>query len=303
MPEIAAIVGSTRPHRHGPAVAAWVVEVSKQIDAPIEVVDLADVDLPLLDEPEPAALSSDYVHPHTRSWADTVARYDGFVFVTPEYNHSMPAALKNALDFLYHEWNTKAAGFVTYGIHGGVRAAEHLRLVCAELQIATVRTQVALSLADDFDGAHRFAPRKQHTTVLLRMLDELIAWSSALRQSRQLELGPEAPARDGVVVVGRARWKMREALRVLRNAGYSAVGTFNDDGAAKAIATAEDLLAVVLGGSVSAGSAERLRLLAASRGASTVRTAINHTDPAQHFTDDVLPQLEEIRRLRHRTLA
>jgi NAD(P)H-dependent FMN reductase len=85
-----------------------------------------------------------YTKPHTLAWAEKIASFDGYVFVTPEYNHSTSGALKNAIDFLYREWNNKAAGFVSYGSVGGTRAVEHLRLVMAELQIATVRAQVAL---------------------------------------------------------------------------------------------------------------------------------------------------------------
>jgi NAD(P)H-dependent FMN reductase len=303
MLKIAVVIGSTRPNRVGPAVASWVVDVAQQIDAPVEIVDVADVGLPLLDEAVPAALSPDYSQAHTRRWGNIVSRYDGFVFVTPEYNHSLPASLKNALDFVYREWNTKAAGVVSYGIDGGVRAADHLRLVCAELQMATVRTHVALSLFDDFEEIHRFAPRQHHSAVLLRLLDEVIAWSGALNQLRQLAREPSTQDRDRVVVVGRARWKLREALRVLRGAGFSAVGTLDGDEAAAAIDGGDGLLAVVLGGSVGPELERSLRARAASRGAQTVRTAIGHTDPGGHFTREVLPQLEHLRRHRQRAHA
>ncbi|GAA2833994.1 hypothetical protein GCM10020220_023660 [Nonomuraea rubra] len=103
------------------------------------------------------ALFGEYRHPHTNRWAETVASFDGFVFVTPEYNHSAPGALKNAIDFLFAEWNNKAAGFVSHGVHGGVRAVEHLRQVMTEVQVANVRTQVALSAFTDFE-THRPGP-------------------------------------------------------------------------------------------------------------------------------------------------
>ncbi|MGA8117667.1 MAG: NAD(P)H-dependent oxidoreductase, partial [Actinocatenispora sp.] len=113
-----------------------------------------------------------------------------FVFVTPEYNHSMPGALKNAIDFLYAEWSNKAAGFVSFGLHGGTRAVEHLRLVLAEVKVADVRTQVVLSLfadfeIDDMSQPGTFTPGPRQEATLTRMLDEVVAWSGALRPLRE----------------------------------------------------------------------------------------------------------------------
>lgn len=174
---IAVILGSTRPGRRSEAVAQWVLNVANaRSDASFELIDLAEVNLPLLDEPVPA-IFGEYAHAHTRAWASLIAPYDGFVFVTPEYNHSFSAALKNALDYLYAEWNDKAAGFVGLGGTGGVRAVEQLRLVLAELKVATVRTQVALGRGELQEGL------QQHEE-LNAMLDELVAWASALRSLR-----------------------------------------------------------------------------------------------------------------------
>ena len=191
LPRIAVITGSTRPGRRTDQVAAWVHRRATdhlQGRAEVVTVDLADQDLPLLDEPLPAAFG-EYRHPHTRRWAELVGAFDGFVFVVPEYNHSMPPAVKNAIDYLYAEWNDKAAGFVSFGIHGGVRAAEHLRLVLAETKTACVRTTVALNLFADFDVPDirqrgTFAPAEHHEPALLRMLDEVVEWSTALRTIR-----------------------------------------------------------------------------------------------------------------------
>ncbi|KXP08019.1 NAD(P)H-dependent oxidoreductase [Tsukamurella tyrosinosolvens] len=191
LPRIAVITGSTRPGRRTDQVAVWVHRrATDHLHGRAEVVtvDLADQDLPLLDEPLPAAFG-EYRHPHTRRWAELVGAFDGFVFVVPEYNHSMPAAVKNAIDYLYAEWNDKAAGFVSFGIHGGVRAAEHLRLVLAETKTACVRTTVALNLFADFDVPDirqrgTFAPAEHHEPALLRMLDEVVEWSTALRTIR-----------------------------------------------------------------------------------------------------------------------
>lgn len=175
VPRIGIVVGSTRPGRVGPDVAAWVDhEAERRRDATFEVVDLATFGLPLLDEPVPAAVSSEYVHDHTRRWAAAVAPLDGFVFVTPEHNHSVPASLKNAIDYLFAEWNDKPAGFVGYGLHGGTRAVEHLRQILAEVRVLGVRTAVALSLFTDFVDMRDFRPAEHHARTLARMLDELV---------------------------------------------------------------------------------------------------------------------------------
>jgi NAD(P)H-dependent FMN reductase len=184
MTRIAIIIGSTRPGRNGEAVAKWVHQVAgKHGGADFELVDLKDFDLPHLDEITPPAMGN-YAQPHTQRWARKVAEFDGFVFVTPEYNHSTSGALKNAIDFLYAEWNNKAAGFVSYGSAGGTRAVEHLRLVMAELQVADVRAQVALSLANDFENYTVFTPAAYHEDHLNTVLDQVIAWATALAPVR-----------------------------------------------------------------------------------------------------------------------
>lgn len=182
---VAVIVGSTRPGRRAEAVARWVMShVVRRDGIAARLVDLADHDLPLFDEPLPP-IGGRYEHAHTRAWAETIAAFDAFVFVTPEYNHSIPAALKNAVDFLFDEWRDKAAGFVSYGVDaGGARAAEHLRVVLGELHVADVRSQVALSLTDDFEGYAKLAPRSRQEQKLDAMLDELAAWGTALRALR-----------------------------------------------------------------------------------------------------------------------
>ena len=122
---------------------------SKRTDAEFELVDIKDFNLPLLDEP---GSPGQYSKPHTKVWAAKIGSFDAHVFVTPEYNHGISGALKNAIDFLFAEWNNKTAGFVSYGGAGGARAVEQLRLVLAEVQIATVRNQVLLSLFTDFEN-------------------------------------------------------------------------------------------------------------------------------------------------------
>lgn len=188
MQKIAIIVGSTRPNRRSRSVAEWVLEhAALRNDADFEIVDLADHQLPHLCEPKAAAMSSDYDQASTVAWSRQISRFDGFVFVTPEYNHSIPGVLKNALDHLYAEWRDKAAGCVGYGVDGGIRAVEHLRLVLAELRVATVRDQVALSIFDDVDDADRLAPRHRQVGRLDAMLNGLISWSEALATVRATE--------------------------------------------------------------------------------------------------------------------
>lgn len=182
---VAFIIGSTRPDRTGPAVAQWAFDLAAaRGDATYDLIDLAQVGLPMLDEPEPAA-SGHYRHEHTRRWSRLVSEYDGFVFVTPEYNRGLPAALKNALDFLYTEWNDKAAGLVVYGSSGGLRAGEQLKSILGELQIATVRAQVSLSIYDDLTDFEILTPRDYQEGNLHAMLDQVLRWAGALRTLRQ----------------------------------------------------------------------------------------------------------------------
>ena len=185
MIKVGIILGSTRPNRIGEGVARWVDEKARtRKDAEFELVDVKDFDLPLLDEPIPPSQGK-YSKEHTKRWAAKIAGFDAFVFVTPEYNHSTSGALKNALDFLYKEWNDKAAGFVSYGSAGGVRAVEHLRLIMAELQIADVRAQVMLSLFTDFENYTTFKPAALHEKTLHTMLDQLVAWGGAMKRLRE----------------------------------------------------------------------------------------------------------------------
>ena len=184
MLKIGIIVGSTRPGRKADVIAKWVHGLAAaRGDAEYEIVDIADFNLPLLDEPVPPSLGK-YTKPHTKAWAAKIASLDAFVFVTPEYNHSTSGALKNAIDFLYAEWNNKAAGFVGYGSAGGVRAVEHLRLIMGEVQVADVRAAVALSLHHDFENYTVFKPGAQHEKPMHAMLDQLSAWGRAFQALR-----------------------------------------------------------------------------------------------------------------------
>lgn len=184
MTRIAVVLGSTRPHRTGKDVAEWVFEHARaRTDAQFELVDIADQDLPLLDEPMPPAMGQ-YSKEHTKAWSEKVASYDGFVFVTPEYNHSVPAALKNAVDYLYAEWNNKSIGFVSYGSAGGTRVVEAWRLIAAELQMADVRAQVFLPFSSDFGEGFTFTPTEGATRALQTVFDQVVAWAEALKPLR-----------------------------------------------------------------------------------------------------------------------
>jgi NAD(P)H-dependent FMN reductase len=187
MLKIAIITGTTRPNRRGAAVVKWAFDLAKARttgDATFEVVEIGDFNLPNLDEPLPPSMRK-YEHEHTKKWSAKVASFDGYVFVTPEYNHSFSGSLKNAIDFVYHEWTNKAAGFISYGTTGGVRAVEHLRGVMAELQIADVRAHVSLSLYTDFENFSVFKPAESHKAQVNLMLDQLVAWSGALQGVRE----------------------------------------------------------------------------------------------------------------------
>ncbi|MDV8025330.1 NAD(P)H-dependent oxidoreductase [Rhodococcus sp. IEGM 1330] len=185
MTRIGIIVGSTRPGRRGEEVANWVLKVaSERKSATYEIIDLADFELPILDEPIAAAMGQNYQNAHTNEWSAAIQSFDGYVIVTPEYNHGPTGALKNAIDYLYHEWRDKAVGFVGYGLLGATRAVEQLRLITAELYLAGVRDQVALSLFTDFDSDGNLNPGDHHEPTLTKLLEQVEAWTNALAPLR-----------------------------------------------------------------------------------------------------------------------
>lgn len=182
--DIAIIIGSTRPGRIGEQVARWVLEqaqASKSADvATFELVDLKDYDLDLLNEPTvPGAANREYENPKTRRWSEKIDGFDGYVFVTPEYNHGVPAALKNAFDVLYPEWAHKCIAFVGYGAESGVRAVEHWRTIVASAQMHATRGQVALSTMDDFTDQQDFTPREYKAKDVRNTLAQLVKLTRA----------------------------------------------------------------------------------------------------------------------------
>ncbi|MNZ79673.1 NADPH-dependent FMN reductase [compost metagenome] len=175
---IGIILGSTREGRVSPQVGEWVKSIADQRgDANYEIVDIADYKLPLLGEADATEQAT--------AWNTKLASLDGFVFIVQEYNHSITGALKNALDYAREAWNNKAAGIVSYGSVGGARAAEHLRGILGELSVADVRVHPALSLFTDFENGSVFKPADLHLTNVNGMLDQVIAWSGALKTLRQ----------------------------------------------------------------------------------------------------------------------
>jgi NAD(P)H-dependent FMN reductase len=146
---VAVIIGSTRPTRICPGIAAWTQQVLNE-DSPLHysLIDLAEINLPLLDEPLPAALG-DHQHAHTKSWSDLINSFAGFVFVLPQYNWGYPAPLKNALDYLYHEWHDKPATTVTYGTRGGNKAADQMNQLFGGLHMRPLPGRVELKITDD----------------------------------------------------------------------------------------------------------------------------------------------------------
>ena len=185
----AIIVGSTRPGRRSAAVSKWVFDIAiNRKDAEFEIVDIEDFKLPLLDEPVPPSMGQ-YSKAHTKAWSAKINSFDAYIFVTPEYNHGPSGALKNAIDFLFREWNNKAAGFVGYGGSGGTRAVKQLRQVMGELMVADVRAQVALSLSTDFENYTTFKPHERHEKAVHAMLDQVIAWGGALKAMREAGTG------------------------------------------------------------------------------------------------------------------
>lgn len=175
MLNIGIIIGSTREGRVGPQVANWVLEQGKNTDLNLSIVDLKEYELPLLGTADAPKLDA---------FKSKIASLDGFIFVTGEYNHSIPASLKNAIDYLRDEWANKVGAIVSYGSLGGGRAAEHLRGILGELQIADVRSHTAFSMFTDFENWSTFNPAPLHLQNLNTMFEQVKAWGTALKTIR-----------------------------------------------------------------------------------------------------------------------
>ncbi|WP_152347053.1 NADPH-dependent FMN reductase [Brevibacterium sp. CFH 10365] len=191
MLNIAIIPGTSRPQALNPQIVSWVEQqLAANDDVRAEVVDFGSFDLPLLDEVVPAGAKM-YANDHTKAWGAKLEEFDAFIFVTPEYNHSISGSLKNALDFVATEFNHKVAGIVNYGADKGVRAAEHLRHILANYKLAVVRDQASFSIFTDVaDG--NFAPTEVSAAPFASMVGDIVAWGEALKSVR--EAGAEEQA-------------------------------------------------------------------------------------------------------------
>lgn len=185
-PVLQVIVGSTRPGRIGRSFAEWIERIATDHgDFTVEMVDLTDVALPFLDEPNHPRLAQ-YTHQHTRDWSATISRADAFILVTPEYNHSYNAVLKNAIDFLHNEWKHKAVCFLSYGgVSAGTRAMQALEPVVLSVGMAPVASAVTVPFAAQFlDDDGVVQPNEIMTASAKTMLDDLAAQTAALATRR-----------------------------------------------------------------------------------------------------------------------
>lgn len=182
------VVVSTREQRQGPAVARWfLAQAEKHAGFSVELVDLAEVNLPLLDEPHHPRLAN-YVHDHTKRWSAIVSRADAFVFVTPEYNYGSPPSLVNALDYLLREWAYKPVGFVSYGgISGGTRSVQMTKQIVTSLKMMPMVEAVTIPMFTQYIDrhTHEFTPTEVQEKAASAMLDELARWTAALAQLRR----------------------------------------------------------------------------------------------------------------------
>ena len=190
MTVISVIVGSTRQGRFSEKPAQWVLQHLKRRGG-IEprLLDLRDFPMPFFDQPVPPAMPSRpaYENEVVKKWTAEIARSDGFVFVTPEYNYGAPAVVKNALDWVYREWNRKAAAFVSYGGAAGTRSVQQLRETAIELQLAPVRSSVHIPAAvlwAHFQGGDVNAGLAELEAHAKTMIDDLLWWTEALKTAR-----------------------------------------------------------------------------------------------------------------------
>ncbi len=184
--KIAVIVGSTRPSRVGRKIADWFVDqVSDTPDVKFTLIDLADVNLPFLDESNLASMQQ-YQREHTKKWSKLIDSFDGYVFVTPEYNHGYPASLKNAIDYLYNEWARKPVAFVGYGALGGSATLEHLVPVVAQIgMVPLLGTSVkVIDVWGAFDEEGNFSEGNLRGSSPEKLMDNLVWWAKVLQKAR-----------------------------------------------------------------------------------------------------------------------
>lgn len=197
-PRLHVVIASTRLGRSGPTIGRWMADTANGHGGfDVELVDLAELDLPLFDEPNhPRA--GQYLHEHTLRWSASVARADAFVFVTPEYNYGAPSSLINALTYLYHEWAYKPVAFVSYGgVSAGTRSVQMIKQIVTTLKMMPIPESVSIPFIPRLLQDDHFAPEPQLNTAAIAMLDELRRWVGALSSIREpivTATGPSARA-------------------------------------------------------------------------------------------------------------
>lgn len=187
------ITGSTRPGRFNIQPTNWIYTLAKeQINTAVKLIDLATINLPFYNEPK-TPKSKEYHYDYTKAWSKKIALADGFIFVTPEYNHSYSGVLKNAIDYLFYEWNNKPVSFVSYGATaGGARAVEHLRGVVGELGMYDIREHVILPNYWEHtnkDGVYQFTEAQQKDANT--MIQTLVFWAKIMKDAREKGLKSE----------------------------------------------------------------------------------------------------------------
>ena len=191
-PILQIIIASTRPGRVGPSVAAWIQERAIAHGGfDVELIDLAEVNLPMMDEPNHPRLRK-YTHQHTKDWSATIDRGDAYIFVVPEYNYGFNAPIKNAIDYLHFEWEHKALGFASYGgVAAGTRAVQMLKQVVTTLKMVPVFDSVSIPFVQQFlDDERRLVPNDIMESAATAMLDELLRWTTSLRTLRAPAVEP-----------------------------------------------------------------------------------------------------------------
>jgi NAD(P)H-dependent FMN reductase len=187
MIKIKILTGSNRPGRFNIQPATWITNIAKERkDIEVELLDLQEINLPFLDEPA-TPMMNQYTKQHTKDWSAKIAEGDGFIFITPEYNHSYSAVLKNAIDYLLYEWNYKPVGFVSYGsAAGGSRATEHLRGVSAEVKLFDIKEQVMFhEYWNHLDEKYAYKFTEKDVMHANAMLDALVFWATEMKPSRE----------------------------------------------------------------------------------------------------------------------
>lgn len=185
MIKIKILTGSNRPGRFNIQPATWITNIAKERkDIEVELLDLEKINLPFLDEPASPSMHQ-YTKQHTKDWSAKIDEADGFIFVTPEYNHSYSAILKNAIDYLFFEWNFKPLSFVSYGTVGGSRAIEHLLGIAREVKLYDLREQVMFpNYWNNLNDKHEYQFNEKDVASANVLLDSLVFWASEMKESR-----------------------------------------------------------------------------------------------------------------------